>query len=133
MNKININICGTSYTISSDDAEEYMCAISGQVDKKMKNILDKSPKISTLMSAELVALEYCDLLNKATVKLENLYKSLQESAKKISDLQETIELKNLEIDELNEKLSKNSQKTDMFFSPQVITRPKENEEVKISF
>lgn len=103
-NKIKLNICGTNYTITTDDTEEYMLAIGEQVDRKIKSTMDKNPTISTLMGAELVALEYCDLLNKASVNIEDLSQREAELLKEIKELKENLELKNLEFDELTAKL-----------------------------
>ena len=102
--KVKLNICGTSYTINSDDTEEYMYLVGDKVDKKIKSILEKNPKLSTLMAAELAALEYCDLLNKSGISIENLKKQLDESLKELSNLKETLDIKNLELDDTKTKL-----------------------------
>lgn len=104
--KLKLNICGTTFTISSDDSEEYMYSIGEQVDKKIKGFLDKNPEISSLMAAELAALEYCDLLNKTDLKVENLKNKEELYLKEITELNDTIELKNLELEDMNLKIQK---------------------------
>ena len=104
--KVKLNICGTDYTITSDDTEEYMYSIGEEVDRKIRSTLEKNPRLSSLMAAQLTALNYCDLLYKSSINIENFKKQIDEYLKQIDDLNETLELKNMEIEELNLDLKK---------------------------
>lgn len=138
--KVKLNICGTSYTVTSDDTEEYMFSIGEKVDKKVKDILSKNPHFSVLMAAELAALEYCDLLSKSNINIENLRKELNGYTDSLNDLKESLEIKNLEIDDLNNKIKDYENRLKLFErknealdseSKKIVTESKECDENNI--
>lgn len=129
--KVKLSICGTNYTISSDDTEEYMYAVGEKVDKKIKDILDKNPKLSVLMAAELAALEYCDLLDKSSINIENLKKQLDENLRDLNELKETLAIKNLELDDANTKLKDFESKIKKFEEEKLFSFKKAANEIVI--
>jgi len=56
VNKVRLNICGSEYAITSDEAEEYVRELGGQVDRDMRALLHADDRISTTMAAVLVAM-----------------------------------------------------------------------------
>ena len=70
--QVRVTICGTGYTLSTDDAEEYVLRIADQVEKSMKTMMNENDRISTLMAAVITALNNADDAAKATVSADNL-------------------------------------------------------------
>ena len=54
--QVRVTICGTGYTLSTDDAEEYVLRIADQVEKSMKTMMNENDRISTLMAAVITAM-----------------------------------------------------------------------------
>ena len=70
--QVRVTICGTGYTLSTDDAEEYVLGVADRVEKSMKAMMNENDRISTLMAAVLTALNNADDAAKATVSADNL-------------------------------------------------------------
>ena len=56
VSKVKLNICGSEYAITSDETEEYVRELAGQVDRDMRALLHADDRISTTMAAVLVAI-----------------------------------------------------------------------------
>ena len=72
VNKVKLNICGSEYAITSDEAEEYIRELGGQVDRDMRALLHADDRISTTMAAVLVAITNADAAKKAENAADNL-------------------------------------------------------------
>ena len=72
VNKVRLNICGSEYAITSDEAEEYVRERGGQVDRDMRALLHADDRISTTMAAVLVAITNADAAKKAENAADNL-------------------------------------------------------------
>ena len=68
VNKVRLNICGSEYAITSDEAEEYVRELGGQVDRDMRALLHADDRISTTM----VAITNADAAKKAENAADNL-------------------------------------------------------------
>ncbi|MDQ5983354.1 MAG: hypothetical protein RUMPE_00363 [Eubacteriales bacterium SKADARSKE-1] len=101
--KIKLNICGTDYVITSEDSYDYVLSIGEDVDKKIKDIFEKSPKVSITMASILAALEYCDSANKLSTSVEGLKEKIKENMHEISQLKALYEQALSEIDTLKNK------------------------------
>lgn len=77
-NKIKVKICGTELNLLSEDNNEYTQNIASVVDKKMKQTLEASPRVSISNIAILTALEFCDLSKKLADQTEAMKIQLQE-------------------------------------------------------
>lgn len=77
-NKIKIKVCGNEFNILSEDSAEYTQSIALEVDKKMRLILDASPRASISSIAILAALDFCDLTKKLEEQGESMKAQLQE-------------------------------------------------------
>ena len=71
-NKVKLEICGTEYSITSDESETYMREIGGQVDQDMRSLMNNDPRVSTTMAAVLTALNHADIARKANATADNL-------------------------------------------------------------
>ena len=72
LNKIKLNIAGSSYTINSMDPEEHVLAIAKTLDQDMKNVLEQSPTASVTAAAVLCAMTYLDKLEKNSKGADNM-------------------------------------------------------------
>jgi len=59
-NRVRVNIYGEEYTIRSDGDEEYIREVSGYVDRKMREIAEKTSNKSPSRVAILAALNITD-------------------------------------------------------------------------
>ena len=59
-NRVNLRICGSSYTILSEDDPEYVEGLGELIDSEMKGVSQSSPTLSTTQCAILVALDQAD-------------------------------------------------------------------------
>ena len=70
--KFKLNICGSEYTISSDEAAGYMQELGAQVDTTMRNLLNGNDRITLMQAAILTALMNADAAKKANDSADNL-------------------------------------------------------------
>lgn len=104
-NTVKLNICGADYTITSEDSHDYVLSIGNDVDLKIKDIIEKNPKISITMASTLAALEYCDCSNKSCIKIDNLNSKINEYSSQISTLKSKNEIALSEVDSLKAKIN----------------------------
>ena len=71
-NKVNLRICGNSYSILTEDEPEYVEELGELIDKEMKSIGQEVPSLSMAQCAVLVALDQADACKKATASADNL-------------------------------------------------------------
>ncbi len=82
--KTVVKINGIEYILKGYETEEYIHKVAICVDKKMQQIIENNPKLSTSMVSVLTALNLADELIKLREEHEKLKKqliSLQESIK----------------------------------------------------
>lgn len=56
-NKVQIKICGATYSIITEDDAEYVEELGDFIDSEMKNISSQNPSLSSIQCAVLVALD----------------------------------------------------------------------------
>lgn len=72
LNRLKANICGTSYTLVSEESLSYMRDLVAQVDAQMSEIVTGDSRMSTTMAAVLTALDNADKANKESRAAEDL-------------------------------------------------------------
>ncbi|MCI6244930.1 MAG: cell division protein ZapA, partial [Eubacterium sp.] len=70
--KVQIKICGATYSILTEDEAEYVEELGEFIDSEMKNISSSNPSLSSIQCAVLVALDQADSCKKATAAADNL-------------------------------------------------------------
>lgn len=78
-NKVKLCIGGQDYYINTDDDENYIRAISNELEGKMTALTRQNAYLSATMAAVLVALDYCDESKKAQQKIAKLADRLKEN------------------------------------------------------
>ena len=71
-NKVQLKICGATYTIVTEDEPEYVESLGELLDSEMKSITGANPSLSLIQCAILVALDQADNCKKATAAADNL-------------------------------------------------------------
>ena len=77
-NKIKLEICGSTYVVSSTDTEAYVTELAERLDKNMNEVLASSPSASVTTAAVLCALEYLDEWQKAISGADNMRVQIQD-------------------------------------------------------
>ncbi len=77
MQKITLTIGGEFYNINTDDDLEYAAQLGKELDRKIRELMQASGRISVTQAAVLSALEYIDLYKKSERDCENLRTQLQ--------------------------------------------------------
>ncbi len=77
MNKVTLNICGTDYIITTDEAPGYMQELGAQVDTRIRNLMNANDRTSLVMATVMTALMQADEAKKATQTADNLRKQLK--------------------------------------------------------
>ena len=70
--KYRLSICGSEYTISTDEPAGYMQELAAQVDASMRNLLNSNERITLVQAAILTALTNADTAHKQEASAENL-------------------------------------------------------------
>ena len=99
--QVRVTICGTGYTLSTDDAEEYVLGVADRVEKAMMN---ENDRISTLMAAVLTALNNADDAAKATVSADNLRAQIKDFIEENAKLRQEADSANRECERLRREL-----------------------------
>ena len=109
VNKVKLNICGSEYAITSDEAEEYVRELGGQVDRDMRALLHADDRISTTMAAVLVALTNAEKAENAADNLRAQMKGyLDDNARARQETENTrreVERLRRELEELRARRS----------------------------
>ncbi|GAE03578.1 hypothetical protein CBO05C_3268 [Clostridium botulinum B str. Osaka05] len=103
MNIITVKINGVEYNLKGEEQEDYLHKVARYVDKKIADILDNNPKLSTSSASILTAINAVDDGLKKEEKIENLQLEI-DRLKKIQHHQ------NLKIEEIRKLLEKEKNK-----------------------
>ncbi len=77
-NKIRFKVGGISYSIYSEDSEEYINEIGRELERKMDKLARQNPFLSTTMVAVLAAMDNADALRRAERENAELRKEIKE-------------------------------------------------------
>lgn len=87
---VEIKVFGQTYTVKTDEEEEYIQRVAQYVNEKMEEVLKKTRSVSTLNVAILTALNIADDLLREREKREALVKEVEIKSR---NLVEKIEMK----------------------------------------
>ena len=80
-NKVKVLICGTEYTLVSSEEPEYVQRVAVLADKKLKEIYETSPHLSTALAAMLTTINLADEYIKLDDTTDDLRKQLSQCLK----------------------------------------------------
>ena len=80
--KVDVEIFGENYVIKGNEGREHVLMLTNYVDKKMKQISNRNPRLSASKVAVLTALNIADELSKLQEDYDNLVKMIEDEKKK---------------------------------------------------
>lgn len=100
MNKVMVKINGAEYPMVGDKSEQHMIAVASYVDKEMSKVIEANPKLSTVVSAIVTAVNITDILFECSEENEKLAKENDELSKKVgsSDGELKLEIRKLQLE-----------------------------------
>lgn len=76
--KVRLEICGSSYIVSTNDTEDYLIGLAEQLDEDMKKIMAEAPNASVASAAVISALGYLDEAAKNAMGADNMRAQIQD-------------------------------------------------------
>ena len=104
--KIIVKIQGIDYTIVSQESDEYMQKVGLLVDKKMKEITDMAPHLSTALAAVLTAINLADDYCKSEKTLDGLRFQVTEYDNQVKINKQQLEEYKTELDNLTKEVNR---------------------------
>jgi cell division protein ZapA len=84
MRSVEVQILGQSYSIKTDEEEEYIKTLAKYIDEKLKEIYNIVPSITQTKATVMAAFGIADELFKIKMQQENLDKLIDEKTKILS-------------------------------------------------
>lgn len=75
--KVRLNICGSSYVISTTESEDYMQNLADRLNLDMNELMSSSNTVSITTAAVMTALSYRDELEKASGSADNMRRQIK--------------------------------------------------------
>ena len=104
--KVEVKINNIEYTLVSNEPEEYVQRVALLVNKKMNEITENAPQLSTAMKAVLAAVNIADDCLKSESVLDNLRIELKGYVEEAKGLGTELESKKIEVEKLREDIHK---------------------------
>lgn len=104
--KVEVKINNIEYTLVTNEPEEYVQRVALLVNKRMNEISEDSPQLSTAMKAVLTAINLADECLKNESVLDNLRVELKGYMEESKGLGSELEEKRLEVEKLREDVHK---------------------------
>lgn len=76
--KVRLEICGSSYVVSTNDSEEYLLNLAERLDTDMKRVMQEAPNASVTSAAVISALGYLDEAAKSSFGADNMRAQIQD-------------------------------------------------------
>lgn len=104
--KVEVKINNIEYTLVTNEPEEYVQRVALLVNKKMKEITEAAPQLSTAMKAVLTAVNIADDCLKSESVLDNLRLELKGYMEEAKGLGSELEAKKIETEKLRDDIHK---------------------------
>ena len=76
--KVRLNICGSSYVVSTTENESYMQNLAERLNLDMNELMASSKSVSITTAAVMTALNYRDELEKASCIADNMRRQIKD-------------------------------------------------------
>lgn len=76
--KVKLEICGSSYVVSTGDSEEYLLGLAERLDSDMNQVMMEAPNASVTAAAVITALGYLDEAEKSAFGADNMRAQIQD-------------------------------------------------------
>lgn len=104
--KVEVKINNIEYTLVTNEPEEYVQRVAVLVNKRMQQITENAPRLSTAMKSVLTAINIADEYLKNESVLENMRVELKGYIEQTKGLGTELEAKKLEVEKLREDVHK---------------------------
>ncbi len=112
MNKVKVKICGSDYSLTTDEPVGYIQELAAQLDAELSNLMNSDDRITLVMAAVLTALVKSTEAKKAEETADNLRAQMKEYLddnaryrQAADNSHREIERLRREIDDLHKKLA----------------------------
>lgn len=105
-NKIRFTVGGISYSIYSEDSEEYIYEIGRELERKMDRLAKQNPFLSTTMVAVLAAMDATDAMKKCEAQNDALAAELRDMTERCALARNAADRALRELEELKRKNGK---------------------------
>ena len=78
INRVKIEVLGSSYTIATPEDEEYVRALAREIDSELRQLLDQNPKMSPASALILCTMNRADQHKKSEVSADHMRTQLSE-------------------------------------------------------
>jgi len=106
MSSVTVRVNSKEYQLVGNEKEEYLHTVANYVDKKIKNIMENNPKLSTSEAAILTAMNSADEFYKSGEYNEKLSDEIEELKNKADELSKKVTKLNEEKEELRTEIDK---------------------------
>lgn len=103
-NRVKLVIADCEITVASEDSEEYIRETGARVDEHIRDLMNKSPTMSTTLAAILTALDFCDEATKERQAADNLRSQIKECFDETAKLREELEIARKNEEEAQQQL-----------------------------
>jgi cell division protein ZapA len=86
MRSVEVKILGQSYSIKTDENEEYIRSLARYLDEKLKEIYSVAPNVSQTKATVMAAFGIADELFKLRMEQQDLDRMIEEKTKILSGL-----------------------------------------------
>ncbi len=105
-NKIQVKINGMEYTLLSTEPEDYVQKVASMVNRKMNEVTENCPHLSTAMAAVLSAINLADTCLKSDGNSEHLRTQIADYADELKGVKSELEEKKQELSKVSAQLQK---------------------------
>ncbi len=88
MPSVEVQILGQSYSIKTDEDENYVKSLAGYIDEKLKEIYNVAPNVNQTKAMVMAAFGIADELFRLRMERENLDRLIDEKTRILSGLLE---------------------------------------------
>jgi len=103
LNRLKANICGTTYTLVSEESLSYMRDLVAEVDNDMMQILTADSRMSTTMAAVLTAVTNADKARKESAAADDLRLKLKRLVDDNESIEDRLAAARAEVDRLTKE------------------------------
>lgn len=84
-------IADCEISVASEDSEAYIRETGASVDEYIRNLMNRTPTMSTTLAAMFAALDFCDAANKEKQAADNLRSQITQYSDELSAVREELE------------------------------------------
>lgn len=103
--RVRLEICGSSYVVSTTDSEDYMLKLAERLDHDMNEMMMNSPNASVTAAAVVTALAYLDDAEKSASSSDNMRGQIQGYLEDAAKARLAAEEARREVDRLRKELA----------------------------